>query len=310
MDTPEVMAELRLRLDTLNGYFSPKSLEVGRSFKPREDDIIVATAPKCGTTWTLQICHMLRSNGNTDFKDILLETPLDVQAYDIDQDLDADHKYSPRVFKSHETYENIAKGGKYIFVTRNPEDAFLSYYHFMLQSPIVNTSTCSMEAFGRSVFEKSAFYPLPVEYIMSYVKAIKKEPQNVLFLFYEDMKENPREAIEKIGMFMGLNKLPEEEFKARCDAAEKYSSLEYMKEHKNKFAHVEVMRRMFKKRPELQAAFEGDGVKLVRNGKTGGGRTIPEEVKQLITKSWEEVVGKELGYSSYNEFRHNFSTDL
>eukprot|EP00924_Labyrinthula_sp_SR-Ha-C_P000065 augustus_masked-scaffold_60-processed-gene-0.78-mRNA-1 protein AED:1.00 eAED:1.00 QI:0/0/0/0/1/1/2/0/588 len=310
MDTPEVLAELRVRLDTLNGYFTPKSLEVGKNFKPREDDIFVATAPKCGTTWTLQICHMLRSNGDTNFDDIMMETVFDMAAYDLDQDLNAEHKYYPRVYKSHEKYENIAKGGKYIFVTRSPEDAFLSYYHFLLQSPIVNTSTVSMEAFGRNLFDNPGFYPLSVEYIVSYVEALKNNPKNILFLFYEDMKENPRESIEKIAKFMGLNKLLEEEFKARCDAAEKYSSLKYMKEHKNKFAHVEVMRRMFKKRPEFKAALEGDRVKLVRSGKAGGGKTIPDKVKKLITKSWEDIAQKELGYTSYQEFREKFMAEV
>eukprot|EP00924_Labyrinthula_sp_SR-Ha-C_P000057 snap_masked-scaffold_60-processed-gene-0.0-mRNA-1 protein AED:1.00 eAED:1.00 QI:0/0/0/0/1/1/2/0/103 len=52
IDTPEVLEKLRVRLNTVNGVFTPKSVEVGRSFKPREDDIFVATAPKSGTTWT------------------------------------------------------------------------------------------------------------------------------------------------------------------------------------------------------------------------------------------------------------------
>eukprot|EP00924_Labyrinthula_sp_SR-Ha-C_P000067 snap_masked-scaffold_60-processed-gene-0.40-mRNA-1 protein AED:1.00 eAED:1.00 QI:0/-1/0/0/-1/1/1/0/310 len=310
MDTPEVLAELRVRLDTLNGYFTPKSLEIGKNFKPREDDIFVATAPKCGTTWTLQICHMLRSNGDTDFKDLMLETIYDVQAYDVDQDLNAEQKYFPRVFKSHETYENIAKGGKYIFVTRNPEDTFLSNYHFMLQSPIVNTSTVSMEAFGKSLFEKPGFFPLQDEYIISYVEALQNNPKNILFLFYEDMKENPRESIEKIAKFMGLNKLPEEEFKARCDAAEKFSSLKYMKENKDKFAHLEIMKRKFKNMPKIRAAFQSESLKLVRSGKSGGGKTIPNNVKELIAKSWNNVVEQKIGYRSYEEFRKKFMADI
>eukprot|EP00924_Labyrinthula_sp_SR-Ha-C_P015425 snap_masked-scaffold_71-processed-gene-0.52-mRNA-1 protein AED:1.00 eAED:1.00 QI:0/-1/0/0/-1/1/1/0/150 len=150
MDTKEVLAEVRNILDGKSGFFSAKAQEVGRRFKKREDDIFVAIEAKCGTTWTLQMCHMLRSNGDTDFKDILLETPWDVIAYDIDQDLDAGHKYSPRVFKSHETNENFAKEGKHIFVTRNPQDSFLSLYHFILKSPIANPSTCLMTAFAKS----------------------------------------------------------------------------------------------------------------------------------------------------------------
>eukprot|EP00924_Labyrinthula_sp_SR-Ha-C_P015426 snap_masked-scaffold_71-processed-gene-0.51-mRNA-1 protein AED:1.00 eAED:1.00 QI:0/-1/0/0/-1/1/1/0/101 len=101
------------------------------------------------------------------------------------------------------------------------------------------------------------------------------------------MKENPRENIEKIGRFMGLDKLPQEEFKARCDAAVKYSSFEYMKENKDKFGANDVMKRKFQKMPELRAVMGGaESMDVVRSGRTVGGKTIPEEVKQLIEKTW------------------------
>eukprot|EP00924_Labyrinthula_sp_SR-Ha-C_P009246 snap_masked-scaffold_2-processed-gene-17.13-mRNA-1 protein AED:1.00 eAED:1.00 QI:0/-1/0/0/-1/1/1/0/306 len=303
MDTKEVLTKVRNMLD---GFFTPKSLEVGRTFKPREDDIFVATAPKCGTTWTLQMCHMLRSNGDTEFKDILLETPWDILAYDIDQNLEDEQKYSPRIFKSHETYEKIGKGGKYIFVTRDPKDAFESYYHFMLQNPVANPSTCSKKAFAKVLFEDPGVFPLTVDYIVSYVEAAKKNPENILFLFFEDMKKNPRESIEKIARFMGLDKLPEEEFKARCDIAEKLSSLQYMKENKEKFDLREVLARKFKKMPQYKNQVKGNRMELVRSGKSGEGKVIPEEVKHLLAQSWEEVVERKLGYASYQEFRKNY----
>eukprot|EP00924_Labyrinthula_sp_SR-Ha-C_P016600 snap_masked-scaffold_6-processed-gene-8.29-mRNA-1 protein AED:1.00 eAED:1.00 QI:0/0/0/0/1/1/2/0/300 len=300
MDTKEVLDVVRTRL---------KSIDLGRNFKPREDDIFVATAGKCGTTWTLQICHMLRSNGDMNFKDILLETPWDIMAHDVDQDLNDEQKYSPRVFKSHETYDTIAKGGKYVVVTRNPEDAFVSNYHFMLTSPVANTSTCSMTAFGKVLYSKCGIFGLPIDHIESYVEAKKNNPENILFLFYEDMKENPRDNIEKIARFMGLDKLPEAEFKARCDIAERMSSLQFMKEHKEQFAHKEVMKRAFKNLPHVRAAFQGAGEKLVRSGKSGEGKTIPAEVKQLIADSWKETVQKKYGYISYEEFRKNYGVN-
>eukprot|EP00924_Labyrinthula_sp_SR-Ha-C_P002478 snap_masked-scaffold_16-processed-gene-5.52-mRNA-1 protein AED:1.00 eAED:1.00 QI:0/-1/0/0/-1/1/1/0/306 len=306
MDSKEVLAVVRARLD---GIFSPKSIELGRTFKPRDDDVFVATAGKCGTTWTLQICHMLRSNGDTDFKDILLETPWDVMAHDVGQDLNDEQKYNPRVFKSHDTYETIAKGGKYIAVTREPKDAFVSLYHFMLTSPVANPSTCSMEAFGKTLYKDPGIFALPIDHIVSYMEAARKNPENVLFLFYEDMKEKPRENIEKIAKFMGLGELPEEEFKKRCDTAERMSSLEFMKEHKEQFSHKEVMMRVLSKNPELKANFQGAGGKLVRSGKSGEGEMIPDSVKQLISDAWEELVQKKYGYTSYEEFRAKYRTN-
>eukprot|EP00924_Labyrinthula_sp_SR-Ha-C_P000070 snap_masked-scaffold_60-processed-gene-0.35-mRNA-1 protein AED:1.00 eAED:1.00 QI:0/-1/0/0/-1/1/1/0/239 len=239
---------------------------------------------------------MLRSNGDTNFEDLLFETLWDIIAHDIDQDLDADHEYSPRVFKSHETYENISEGAKYIFVLRDPYDMFVSTYHFFLHSPKVNPYTCSMTAFSKLCFERKGRFSRCGEYIVSYVNAMKNNPRNMLLLFYEDMKEKLRENIEKIAKFMGLSKLSEEEFKARCDTAEMYSSLKYMKENKDKFGVVGVLKRGFKKMPEMRAVMGGDDeLTLVKSGKTAGGKTIPEEVKKLIEKSWKDIVQNELG---------------
>lgn len=45
----------------------------------------------------------------------------------------------PRCFKSHESYDNVPKGGKYIYVTRNPRDVLVSFYHFLLSWVQVRT---------------------------------------------------------------------------------------------------------------------------------------------------------------------------
>ena len=98
-----------------------------------------ATDPKCGTTWMTQIVHALRSGASMQFSDINEVCPWDILARDCQQSLDADQGYKdattkkwtkvePRCFKSHESWADVAKGGKYIYVARNPLDAFFSFY--------------------------------------------------------------------------------------------------------------------------------------------------------------------------------------
>jgi hypothetical protein len=108
---------------------STHSVEYGRSFRPRPSDVFVVTYPKCGTTWVTQICHALRTNANMNFGEITEVCPWDILAKDCKQDLDDDQVASPRVFKSHESYASVAKGGKYIYVARDPGDAFFSCEH-------------------------------------------------------------------------------------------------------------------------------------------------------------------------------------
>ena len=51
-------------LNRVGTLLSPESVEYGAAFEPHKNDIIINTYPKCGTTWTGYICHMLRSNCN------------------------------------------------------------------------------------------------------------------------------------------------------------------------------------------------------------------------------------------------------
>lgn len=110
---------------------SAKSVEVGQGMTPRPSDVFVSTYPKCGTTWMTQIVHMLRTKGDMNFGEITEVVPWDILAHDCGQDLDADHVANPRCFKSHEPWETIPKGARYIYVARHPLDAFVSFYHFL-----------------------------------------------------------------------------------------------------------------------------------------------------------------------------------
>lgn len=65
-------------------------------FQPRPSDIIIATSPKCGTTWMQQIIHQLRTGGDTDFANIALEVPWIESAHDDKLDIDANQKGTPR----------------------------------------------------------------------------------------------------------------------------------------------------------------------------------------------------------------------
>eukprot|EP00924_Labyrinthula_sp_SR-Ha-C_P012606 snap_masked-scaffold_10-processed-gene-11.10-mRNA-1 protein AED:1.00 eAED:1.00 QI:0/-1/0/0/-1/1/1/0/310 len=288
------------------GKWDEDSVEYGRTFQPRSDDIIVCTAPKSGTTWTLNICHMLRSKGDINFEDLLMETPWDILAKVCEIDLDADHKYSPRVFKSHELYENVGKGAKYIFVNRDPCDAFVSFYNHMMEKPLVRDEDISMEFFADVNFSKPWFLSLPSDFIPSYGKLLEEKPENILVLFYEDLKQNTRREIEKIARFMGFGDEPESQFKERCDLAEKFSSYEYMKKNKEVFGMPIVNRFRFNQPAGLQNPLGSGTQTLIRKGKVGQGKDLPQAVRQHIEKKWKKNVEEKYGYKTYEEFRKNF----
>ena len=103
----------------------------GLNFKPRSDDVIVVTSPKCGTTWMQQIVHQLRSGGDMSFEEICDVVPFIEQAYDLEIDLTAEHNYQPRCYMSHTLYSDCPKGAKYIVIYRDPCAACYSYFNFL-----------------------------------------------------------------------------------------------------------------------------------------------------------------------------------
>ena len=119
-------------------------------------DIIIATYPKCGTTWMQQVVMLILAHGEKD----LVERPTTLAPWlELNHGMRKDmlsyeppeawRKHGPgarRVFKTHAvaglapwtggaSVDGIPKGAKVIVVTRNPKDAAVSYYHHGHDTP-------------------------------------------------------------------------------------------------------------------------------------------------------------------------------
>ncbi|GIY18447.1 sulfotransferase 1C4 [Caerostris extrusa] len=104
-------------------------------YKPSKDDIIVATYPKCGSTWTMQIVSLILRRGQP------LLTSEEYQShvrYLEDTTMEEISKMKrPRVIKTHLPFDrvNFSKDTKYIYVARQPADCIVSYAHFVRMFP-------------------------------------------------------------------------------------------------------------------------------------------------------------------------------
>ena len=194
-----------------NKNFQTKESEViGRSFKPRADDIFIATYPKCGTTWMSQILHGLRSNGDMQFSEITEVVPWDVLALDCGQNVNDEQNFTPRLFKSHETFYDIAKNDpmcRYIFVCRDPFDAFVSFYNFLPPYMDIKLSEISMDDFASSIFENTTSHSGTLgKFYYSWFEALSKHPKNVKWIFFEDLKADLKTEVSKIVTWLGFKK--------------------------------------------------------------------------------------------------------
>lgn len=178
--------------------FSPKALGAAMAFRPEPTDVLVASVPKSGTTWMIQIVQSLRSGGDLSFDDLNDVVPFMEAAEGLQLGpLDAPQAWSPRAYKTHMPYPCVPKGfRKMIYVARDPLDTAPSLFHFF-QGWHFGKGEVSPDAFVRemclppegSPCEAAAAPALGCDqwrHMASWF-AHRADP-NVLWIHYEDLK--------------------------------------------------------------------------------------------------------------------------
>ncbi|MFI4936466.1 MAG: sulfotransferase domain-containing protein [Caulobacterales bacterium] len=106
------------------------------AFKPRADDIIIATYPKCGTTWTQRIVDLLVFQSPEPREFLAISPWLDATFFaPIEQDLATLEAQTHRRFiKTHMPLDSVPlfEGVKMIHVVRDGRDACISMHNHML----------------------------------------------------------------------------------------------------------------------------------------------------------------------------------
>ncbi|XP_049637310.1 sulfotransferase 1C4 [Suncus etruscus] len=180
------------------------------NFQAKPDDLLVSTYPKAGTTWTQEIVDLIQNEGNVDhsqraptherFPFIELIIPPLINGLE-----QANNMPSPRTLKTHLPIQLLPpsfleKNCKIIYVARNAKDNMVSYYHFQRMNrtlPHPGTWEEYFETFMTGKVCWGSWY----DHVKGWWKA--KDQHNILYLFYEDMKKNPKHEIKKLANFIG-----------------------------------------------------------------------------------------------------------
>ena len=99
------------------------------AYRPREGDIIVTTAPKCGTTWTQMLCALLLHGPALPVPLSRLSPEFDRLAVPVETLMDElDAQPGPRIIKTHTPLDGLPyfEHVRYLHCARDPRDAFLS----------------------------------------------------------------------------------------------------------------------------------------------------------------------------------------
>ncbi|KAK6116896.1 hypothetical protein DH2020_049353 [Rehmannia glutinosa] len=235
-------------------YFRP-ILSTQKYFRAKDDDIILATVPKSGTTWlkALSFSIVNRDVYTIDQSPLLTCNPhmlvplLELDLYFHQENPDLQHISStPRIFSTHIPFKILPdsirdnSNCRIIYICRNPLDQFISFHHFSLENKFQKDAVPleldeAFDMFCQGIHSMGPFW----DHMLGFWNAHLKNPEKVLFLKYEDLKEDITFYVKKIAEFLGCAFSVGEEKQGLIEQIAKLCSFESLKNLEvNKTGHV------------------------------------------------------------------------
>ena len=274
------------------GFATPEGLASGRNYRLRPTDVLIATYPKAGTTLMQQIVHGLRTGGDMDFGEITEVVPWLELAHDLGLDLDAPQRAEPRAFKTHFDWNEAPKGGRTIYVVRDPADSLVSFFHFF-SGWVFEAGSVSIEDFALGYVHRSSRSGRYWDHLVAWWP-LRLDP-DTLWLCFEDIVADLPAAVVRVARFLGFD--PEH---PNVEIAVRQASIDFMRQHGSKFDD-NLVRRTRNTACGLPA--DASSTK-VRKGRVGDSkRELPARVADVWDREWRRVVEPATGCASYGELR-------
>ncbi|XGW06131.1 hypothetical protein V3C99_016452 [Haemonchus contortus] len=214
--------------------FKPQHVRSAKMMQVEDDDIFIATYPKCGTTWLQHICHQLLRGEDyraEEGNEMCVQSPM-IERMGAKFLSTVTH---PRILKTHFSVLNVPKStkAKYIYCVRNPKDCCTSYFHHNRNFKIYNFADGEWDTFVDLFLSGQLAFGDYFDHLLGWIPLI--EEPNVLFLMYEDMVKDLEGSIYKIGMFLGgeAEKLVKDP--ARLEVVVQNSGIEAMKKDQKRW---------------------------------------------------------------------------
>ncbi|KAK5851317.1 hypothetical protein PBY51_002120 [Eleginops maclovinus] len=200
---------------------TPKSLKYFEEFTFRQDDIIIVTYPKSGTTWTQEIVPLIMSGGDPasvetvpNWERVPWLEEIQASTYNLEQ------RPSPRMLTTHFPYNMMPPSffevrPKVIYVMRNPKDVFVSsFFYHRTASFLVNPGP--QTEFLHKFLDGKVMFGSWFDHVKSWLNAEDKE--HIMHISYEEMIMDLKDAVGRMAQFLQKSLDPEviEKIADRC----------------------------------------------------------------------------------------------
>ncbi|XP_069030065.1 sulfotransferase family 5A, member 1 [Embiotoca jacksoni] len=207
------------------------SLQLALEFQFQDSDILIASYPKSGTTWIQEIVTLISSRGDPHLSQTVpnwSRAPWLEQYYRAAV-LEASST-TPRVITTHLPHHLLGPAlqgsrAKVIYVSRNPKDVVVSFYHFHKMANFLPEAGSFTEFLNRFL-EGTLHFGCWFDHIKGWTSHFAKV-NSLLHITYEEMSLDLHSTIKKVSSFLQCPLVDDE-----VNSCVKHCSFSSMKDNK------------------------------------------------------------------------------
>ncbi|KAJ3698444.1 hypothetical protein LUZ61_002149 [Rhynchospora tenuis] len=211
-------------------------------FKPRSDDVIVASFMKSGTTWlkALTFSVMHRDKYTFSSHPLLKLNPHDCVPIIEHHYATQDEQYlqtlpNPRVLGTHLSYSMLPESiktstCKIVYICREPKDVLVSLWHMYSRFDWLKKTPSFNQAFNLFCEGRVPYGPVWEHVVEYYTKSLINSPVKILILKYEEMLKDPIDGVMRLANFIGCPFSQEEMKNGMVDEIVKLCSFNKLKD--------------------------------------------------------------------------------